>query len=40
MDIKILVSTHKPYIMPRDTSIYLPIQVEYYEVSDHYGFQG
>ena len=40
MDIKILVSTHKPYIMPRDTSIYLPIQVGYDEVSEHFGFQG
>lgn len=40
MDIKILVSTHKPYIMPKDTSIYLPIQVGYDEVSEHFGFQG
>lgn len=40
MDIKILVSTHKPYIMPRDTSIYLPIQVGYDEVQEHFGFQG
>ena len=40
MDIKILVSTHKPYIMPGDTSIYLPIQVGYDEVSEHFGFQG
>lgn len=40
MDIKIMVSTHKPYIMPRDTSIYLPIQVGYDEVQEHFGFQG
>ena len=40
MDIKILVSTHKQYIMPRDASIYLPIQVGYDEVSEHFGFQG
>lgn len=40
MDIKILVSTHKPYIMPKDTSIYLPVQVGYDEVSEHFGFQG
>lgn len=40
MDIKIMVSTHKPYIMPRDTSIYLPIQVGYDEVEEHFGFQG
>lgn len=40
MDIRILVSTHKPYIMPKDTSIYLPIQVGYDEVKEHFGFQG
>lgn len=40
MDIKILVSTHKPYVMPKDKSIYLPIQVGYDEVSEHFGFQG
>lgn len=40
MDIKILVSTHKPYIMPKDVSLYLPIQVGYDEVSEHFGYQG
>ena len=40
MDIKILVSTHKPYIMPKDRSIYLPIQVGYDEVTEHFGFIG
>lgn len=40
MNIKILVSTHKPYIMPKDTSIYMPIQVGYDEVEEHFGFQG
>ena len=39
MDIKILVSTHKPYMMPEDTSLYLPIQVGCDEVEDRFGFQ-
>ncbi len=40
MDIKILVSTHKPYIMPNDKTIYLPIHVGYDEVNEHFGYQG
>lgn len=40
MDIRILVSTHKPYIMPKDDSLYLPIHVGYDEVNKHFGFQG
>ena len=39
MDIKILVSTHKPYKMPEDTSLYLPVQVGCDEVSEHLGYQ-
>ncbi len=39
MDIKILVSTHKPYKMPDDRSIYLPIQVGCDEVEERLGFQ-
>ncbi len=40
MNIKILVSTHKPYQMPEDTSLYLPIQVGCDEVEERLGFQG
>ena len=40
MNIKILVSTHKPYQMPKDRTIYLPVQVGYDEVDTHFGFQG
>ena len=40
MDIKILVSTHKPYIMPKDTSLYLPIQLGCDEVEERFGYQG
>ncbi len=40
MNIKILVSTHKPYQMPADTNLYLPIHVGYDEVEEHFGFQG
>lgn len=39
MNIKILVSTHKPYIMPNDTSIYLPVQVGCDEVNERFGYQ-
>lgn len=40
MNIKILVSTHKPYPMPEDTSLYLPVQVGCDEVEEHLGYQG
>ncbi len=39
MDIKILVATHKPYKMPEDRSLYLPIQVGCDEVAQRLGFQ-
>lgn len=40
MNIKILVSTHKPYVMPKDNSLYLPIQVGCDEVEERFGYQG
>lgn len=40
MNIKIIVSAHKQYIMPQDKDVYLPIQVGYDEVKEHFGFQG
>lgn len=40
MNIKILVSAHKPYAMPEDRSLYLPIQVGVDEVEERLGFQG
>lgn len=40
MDIKIMVSTHKQFPMPKDTSIYLPIQVGCDEVEERFGYQG
>lgn len=39
MNIKILVSTHKPYKMPDDLSLYLPIQVGCDEVHERFGYQ-
>jgi hypothetical protein len=39
MNIKILVSTHKPYAMPEDTTLYLPIQVGCDEVEERLGYQ-
>lgn len=38
MNIKILVATHKPYIMPKDTSLYLPVQVGCDEVEERFGY--
>lgn len=40
MNVKILVSTHKPYKMPVDSELYLPIQVGCDEVAERFGFQG
>ena len=38
MNIKILVATHKPYIMPKDTSLYMPIQLGCDEVEERFGY--
>lgn len=40
MEVKILVATHKEYVMPNDKSIYLPIQVGCDEVDERFGYQG
>lgn len=40
MNIKILVSTHKPYKFPNDTELYLPIQVGCDEVEERFGITG
>lgn len=39
MDIKILVSSHKPYKMPEDASLYLPVQVGCDDVTERFGNQ-
>ena len=40
VNIKILVSTHKPYVMPSDQDLYLPIQVGCDETTERFGIQG
>lgn len=40
MDVKILVSTHKWFEMPKDQQLYMPIQVGCDEVEERFGFQG
>jgi len=39
MNIKILVATHKQYIMPNDNDMYIPVQVGCDEVSERFGYQ-
>ena len=38
MNIKILVATHKPYIMPGDKSLYMPIQLGCDETEERFGY--
>lgn len=39
MEIKIFISTHKKYKMPKDSEMYIPIQVGADEVDERFGYQ-